>query len=108
MSQISFRSPNPILILPALLLLVLVCSLSWGEPAQAGGPAAPPAVVLKTLSQQGQLTPTPYPLAEMTPLPYPFDLRPVERNPYLVSGGVLIFAVIVFALLKYSRPREKS
>lgn len=43
--------------------------------------------------------------AEATPTPVPYEDRPVERNPYLVSGGVLIFAVIIFALLRYSRPR---
>ena len=43
--------------------------------------------------------------AEATPTPVAFEDRPVERNPYLVSGGVLIFAVIVFALLRYSHPK---
>jgi hypothetical protein len=42
---------------------------------------------------------------EATPTPEALDQRPVERNPYLVSGGVLIFVVIVFALLRYSRPK---
>jgi hypothetical protein len=42
---------------------------------------------------------------EATPTPEVLIQRPVERNPYLVLGGVLIFAVIVFALLRYSRPK---
>jgi hypothetical protein len=46
------------------------------------------------------------PAIAATPTPVPYEDRPVERNPYLVSGGVLIFAVIMFALLRYSRPRE--
>jgi hypothetical protein len=45
------------------------------------------------------------PVIAATPTPVPYEDRPVERNPYLVSGGVLIFAVIAFALLRYSRPR---
>ena len=45
------------------------------------------------------------PVIAATPTPIPFEDRPVERNPYLVSGGVLIFVVIMFALLRYSRPR---
>jgi hypothetical protein len=46
-----------------------------------------------------------FPVLAATPTPIPFEDRPVERNPYLVSGGVLIFVVIIFALLRYSRPR---
>jgi hypothetical protein len=49
-----------------------------------------------------------FPVIAATPTPVPFEDRPVERNPYLVSGGVLIFAVIVFALLRYSRLREEE
>jgi hypothetical protein len=93
------------LILPGFLLLVLAMGLTWGQSALAGDPAAPPVVVQNMLPQQNQPTPLPYPLAGATPIPYPIEARPVERNPYLVSGGVLIFVVIIFALLRYSRPR---
>jgi hypothetical protein len=39
-----------------------------------------------------------------SPVPEALDERPVERNPFLVAGGVLIFLVILFGVWKYSRP----
>jgi hypothetical protein len=58
--------------------------------------------------QSGGLQGTRYPLQEGTPTPdpYPMDERPVERNPFLIAGGVLIFLVIIFGVWKYSRAPE--
>lgn len=57
-------------------------------------------------SQAGlaQATPSPVQLATVSPTPDAMDDRPVERNPFLIAGGVLIFLVIIFGVWRYSRP----
>jgi hypothetical protein len=65
----------------------------------AGRPALHPSERLTSGVFQS-LQPTP------SPAPEALDERPVERNPFLVAGGVLIFLVILFGVWKYSRPPE--
>jgi hypothetical protein len=87
-----------------LLVIALLAGLLVSAPA-------PPTQAVQstpaaTLTQAGQAGSTPYPLqtASATATPEDFDDRPVERNPFLIAGGVLIFLVILFGVLRYSRP----
>ena len=111
MSPKTIRHAKSRFLVTALIALLLAIFLINLSPASAAAPSAAAPERLKAPHQQNQLPETPYPLVEPTPSPYPFETRPVERNPYLVSGGVLIFAVIMLAMLRYSRrkfPEEET
>jgi hypothetical protein len=101
------RYPIPLTLLAAALVAVFL----FAAPATPGlaraaniehgaGPTAPqpPGWLAWPAFQSQQPTPSPAPEA--------LDERPVERNPFLVAGGVLIFLVILFGVWKYSRPPQ--
>jgi hypothetical protein len=103
------RYPIPLTLLAAALVAVFLFSVQT-TPGLAGaasiehnaGRAAlqPPEWLTSGAFQSPQ--PTPSPVSEA------LDERPVERNPFLVAGGVLIFLVILFGVWKYSRPPESE
>ena len=103
------RYPIPLTLLAAALVTVFLFS----APVMPGlaraaniehnaGLAAwqPPEWLTSPTFQSQQPTPSPVPEA--------LDERPVERNPFLVAGGILIFLVILFGVLRYSRPPESE
>ena len=111
MSPKTIRHAKLLFLVTALIALLLAVFFTFHLPASAASLSAAAPERLKAPHQQNQLPETPYPLVEATLSPYPLETRPVERNPYLVSGGVLIFAVIMLAMLRYSRrklPEEET
>ena len=103
------RYPIPLTLLAAALVAVFLFTAQT-TPGLAGaasiehnaGLAAwqPPEWLTWPALQSLQPTPSPVPEA--------LDARPVERNPFLVAGGILIFLVILFGVLRYSRPPESE
>jgi hypothetical protein len=91
------------LILMAASLLVGLIWVASGFPVSPVQ-AAPPGKIYQ--STQAQASPSPLPQATLSPTPDLMDSRPVERNPFLIAGGVLIFLVIIFGIWRYSRPPE--
>jgi hypothetical protein len=92
-------------------LIILSVALLAGLLEHAG---AQPGLAMQStpgviLTQTGQALPTPGPLRTpaASPTPEAMDDRPVERNPFLVAGGVLIFLVIIFGVWRYSRPHNE-
>jgi hypothetical protein len=102
------RYPIPIILLAAALVAVFLCAapatpgLAGADSIQhGGGHIKYPAGRHSSPAFQSQ-QPTP------SPVPEALDERPVERNPFLVAGGVLIFLVILFGVLKFSRPPDSE
>jgi hypothetical protein len=82
------------------------------EPGAGRAALQPPERLTSPALQSLQPTPSPA-LQSLQPTPSPapaeaLDERPVERNPFLVAGGILIFLVILFGVLRYSRPPESE
>jgi hypothetical protein len=102
------RYPIPLTLLAAALVAVFLCAaratpgLAGADSLQhGGGYVQHPAGRLSSPALHS-LQPTP------SPVPEALDERPVERNPFLVAGGVLIFLVILFGVLKFSRPPDSE
>jgi hypothetical protein len=96
------RNQIPLFTLAAALLAVFLLS------AAVHPGLAVQAARLSSIDQTVQAQSTPNPLQSVTasPTPETFDDRPVERNPFLIAGGVLIFLVITFGVWRYSRPPQ--
>ena len=88
---------------PLFTLSVLLAALLFRAAAMPGLAIASHEQVEQAPSLAIQLqAPTPSPSTEEV------DNRPVERNPFLVAGGVLIFLVILFGVWRYSRPADTA
>jgi hypothetical protein len=101
------RYPIPLTLLAAALLAVFLFAAP-ATPGLAGAASIEPGAGRTELQPPEWLTAPAFQSQQPTPSPAPeaLDERPVERNPFLVTGGVLIFLVILFGVWKYSRPPE--
>jgi hypothetical protein len=94
--------------IPLLLLAAALLAASLMAAAAAPQALSLQATPYPLITQTGLAQPTPYPVQEAASSPEDFDDLPVERNPFLIAGGVLIFLVILFGVWRYSRPPDEK
>ena len=98
------RYPIPLTLLAAALVAVFLFTAQT-TPGLAGAASIEHNAGRAALQPPERLTSPAFQSLQPTPSPAPeaLDERPVERNPFLVAGGLLIFLVILFGVLRYSR-----